>query len=82
MFSSIFAGIANFTDPAIWLWLAGGTILGLVLGLIPGVGSLIGMALFLPFTFRLEPLQAMPFLVAMSAVGFTGSVCRGMPPTW
>ena len=83
MFSSIFAGIANFADPAIWLWLMGGTILGLVLGLIPGVGSLIGMALFLPFTFRLDPLQAMPFLVAMSAVGFTGgsitAVLLGVP---
>lgn len=83
MFESILTGILNFTDPAIWVWIAGGTLLGLTLGLIPGVGSLIGMALFLPFTFKLDPLQAMPFLAALSAVGFTGgsitAVLLGVP---
>ncbi|MDP6175593.1 MAG: tripartite tricarboxylate transporter permease, partial [Rhodospirillales bacterium] len=50
----------------------GGVIWGLVFGLIPGVGSLTGMALFLPFVFKLDFMEAMPLLVALSAVGFNG----------
>jgi len=50
---------------------------------LPGLGMLMAMALFLPFVFKLEVLQAMPLLVALSAVGFTGgcitSILIGIP---
>ena len=60
------------------------TLLGLILGIIPGLGSLIGMALFLPFTLQAGiSCQAMPFMVALSAVGFTGgsitAILLGVP---
>lgn len=83
MLESIFTGLGYLLDPAIWIWIISGTLLGLVLGLIPGLGSLIGMALFLPFTFKLDIMQAMPFMIALSAVGFTGgsitAVLLGVP---
>lgn len=83
MLESILTGLGYLLEPATWGWILGGTLLGLVLGLIPGLGSLIGMALFLPFTFKLDVMQAMPFMVALSAVGFTGgsvtAVLLGVP---
>ncbi|MFH1488705.1 MAG: tripartite tricarboxylate transporter permease [Pseudomonadota bacterium] len=72
MLESLSQALGNFTDPWIWVWIVGGVLWGLVFGLIPGVGSLTAMALFLPFVFKLEVLQAMPLMVALSAVGFNG----------
>lgn len=83
MIENILSGFAMLADPSLWPWILGGTLLGLVLGLIPGTGSLMGMALFLPFTFKLEITEALPFIVALSAVGFTGgsitAVLIGVP---
>ena len=83
MFENILSGFAMLADPSLWPWILGGTLLGLVLGLIPGTGSLMGMALFLPFVFKLEITEALPFIVALSAVGFTGgsitAVLIGVP---
>ena len=72
MLESLALALSYFGDLWIWVWILGGVIWGLVFGLIPGVGSLTGMALFLPFVFKLEVMEAMPLLVALSAVGFNG----------
>ena len=32
-----------------------GVIIGLVLGVIPGLGGLVGLSLLLPFTFNMDP---------------------------
>jgi len=72
MLENLTLALSNFGDIWIWVWILGGVIWGLVFGLIPGVGSLTGMALFLPFVFKLEVMEAMPLLVALSAVGFNG----------
>lgn len=68
--------LQNLANPGLLLWMFGGVIVGLIFGLIPGIGSLTAIALFFPFVFRLLPEQALPFIVAVAAVGFTGgSVC-------
>ena len=72
MLESLAQAMAHLADPWIWVWIVGGVLWGLVFGLIPGVGSLTAMALFLPFVFKLDVLQAMPLMVALSAVGFNG----------
>jgi TctA family transporter len=36
-----------------------GVIMGLVLGILPGIGGLAGTALLLPFTFNMDPYAAM-----------------------
>ena len=83
MLEHIFAGLALFADVHIWLWILLGVLVALILGLIPGLGSLMGMALFLPFAFHLDVLEALPCMVALSAVGFTGgsitAVLMGVP---
>jgi len=72
MIENLAQALSNFADIQIWLWIVVGTIWGLVFGLIPGVGSLTGMALFLPFAFKLQPMEALPLMTALAAVGFTG----------
>ena len=72
MLENLAQAMVHLADPWIWVWIVGGVLWGLVFGLIPGVGSLTAMALFLPFVFKLEVLQAMPMMVALSAVGFNG----------
>ncbi len=42
-------------DPLRLTYLIGGVLIGLALGVIPGLGGIVGMALLLPFTFDLDP---------------------------
>ncbi len=52
--------------------LFGGCIMGLVLGILPGIGGLAGTALLLPFTFGLDPVAAMALLLGLGATTATG----------
>ena len=63
MLTNLAQAMVHLADPWIWVWTLGGVLWGIVFGLIPGVGSLTAMALFLPFVFKLEVLQAMPMMV-------------------
>ncbi len=45
-----------------------GVFLGLVIGAIPGIGGVVGLALLLPFTMKLEPAAALPLLIGLLAV--------------
>ncbi|MFN4282601.1 MAG: tripartite tricarboxylate transporter permease [Alphaproteobacteria bacterium] len=62
-----------------------GVMMGLVLGIIPGIGGLVGMALLLPFTFDMDPYAAFAMLLGMSAVTSTSdtipAVLFGVPGT-
>ena len=49
-----------------------GVIVGVIGGIIPGISSLLTMALVLPFVFAMLPEHALPLMVAISAVGYTG----------
>jgi putative tricarboxylic transport membrane protein len=52
-----------------------GTVIGLVIGAIPGLTATMGMALLSPFTFFVEPLIGIPFLIGLYKGGtFGGSV--------
>ncbi len=62
-----------------------GVLIGLTLGIIPGIGGLVGMAILLPFTFNMDPYTAFAFLLGMGAVTTTGdtipAVLFGVPGT-
>ncbi|MEX0624878.1 tripartite tricarboxylate transporter permease [Saccharospirillum sp.] len=62
-----------------------GVLIGSLLSVIPGVGGLMGMALLLPFTFSMSPVEAMAFLVAAMAVMSTAdsipAILFGVPGT-
>ncbi len=67
--------LQNFGDLWFLLFLTLGVMTGLIFGIIPGVGSMLAMALFLPFAFTMPPVYALPFMeaVVVSAV-FAGSI--------
>ncbi|MBI4186097.1 MAG: tripartite tricarboxylate transporter permease [Chloroflexi bacterium] len=52
-----------------------GSIVGLIIGVLPGIGMVLGMALFLPFVFVMRPEDALTFLVALGSTAVTaGSI--------
>ena len=65
------------------LMLGIGVIMGLVLGIIPGIGGLAGTALLLPFTFSMDPIAAMALLLGLGSTTSTGdpipAVLFGVP---
>ncbi len=73
------------SDPTRLLFVALGTLLGLVIGLIPGIGGLVGLALLLPFTFSMDAYTALAFLVGVQSVTTTSdtipAVLFGVPGT-
>jgi putative tricarboxylic transport membrane protein len=67
-----------------------GVAIGFVVGILPGLGGPVTLALMLPFTFGMEPVQAFAFLLGMlvvtSTTGDITSVLFGIPgsssPRW
>ena len=47
--------------------------IGLILGILPGVGGKVGLAILIPFCFGMSPEMAFAFLLGMHAVVHTGS---------
>jgi TctA family transporter len=75
----------NLTDPLRLAFLALGVMFGLMLGVIPGLGGLVGLSLLLPFTFNMDPYTALAFLMGLNAVVVTSdtipAVLFGVPGT-
>jgi len=67
------------------IYLSAGVLIGLVLGILPGVGGVAGMALLLPFTYGMDSYSAFAFLLGLGAVTSTGdtipAVLFGVPGT-
>lgn len=66
-------------------YLFAGVVIGLALGVIPGLGGIVGMALLLPFTFDMDSYSAFAFLLGMGSVTTTSdtipAVLFGVPGT-
>ena len=64
-------------------FLAGGVLLGLVIGVLPGLGGIAGLSLLLPFTYGLNPIAGLALMVGVIAVIPTSdtftSVLMGIP---
>src|SRR6478736_5153269 len=73
-FMATSAGKAFVTlmEPHRLMFLAMGCIMGLVLGIIPGIGGLTGTAMLLPFTFNMDPYSAFAMLLGLGATTATG----------
>lgn len=83
MLDSAARALLIILDPVRMLYLSGGVLLGLCIGILPGIGGLTGFALLLPFTFTMEPFTAYAMLMGMMAVNNTSdtipSVLLGVP---
>src|SRR5436309_12746148 len=70
-------------DPVRLMYLAAGCIMGLVLGIVPGIGGLAGTAMLLPFTFNMDPYTAFALLLGLGSTTATGdpipAVLFGVP---
>ena len=62
-----------------------GVVIGIYFGAVPGLSGLVGMAILLPFTFKMDPVSAIAFLLGMFAVTTTSdtlaSILLGIPGT-
>jgi putative tricarboxylic transport membrane protein len=81
--NELFAGLALVLQPETLLLMVVGSAIGLAVGLLPGLGGPVALALMLPFTFGMEPVQVFAILLAMhatcSTAGDVTSVLFGIP---
>src|SRR5690625_2261516 len=73
LFSNLLQGIASVLSPTTALMLLVGVVAGMLVGVIPGLGPSAGLAILLPLTFGLEPLNAIVMLAAVYYGAFYGS---------
>jgi TctA family transporter len=84
-FMAAAAGKAFVTlmEPQRLMYLMAGCMMGLILGIVPGIGGLAGTAMLLPFTFGMDPYSAFALLLGLGATTATGdpipAVLFGVP---
>ncbi|HVZ00638.1 MAG TPA: tripartite tricarboxylate transporter permease [Dongiaceae bacterium] len=65
------------------LYLLGGVAVGMVVGVLPGMGGVAGMAMLLPFVYGMEKESALALMIGMLATTATGdtfpSILMGIP---
>ncbi|MDL4915103.1 MAG: tripartite tricarboxylate transporter permease [Enterobacterales bacterium endosymbiont of Blomia tropicalis] len=65
------------------VFVVAGVLVGIAIGLVPGVGGLTGFALLVPFTYTMDPIAALGMLLGMHSVTATsdvlGAVLLGVP---
>jgi len=83
MLQTFFGSLMEVLQPETLLLMIAGIAIGFVVGILPGLGGSVTLALMLPFTFLMEPVQAFAFLLGMYVVtattGDITSVLFGVP---
>lgn len=71
LIDSTISALAIVFDPERFAIICLGVFLGLIIGVLPGIGGLAGMALLISFTYAMDPHTALAFLIGMWAVTAT-----------
>ncbi len=71
-FSIILAGFSDAFTLFNLAFVLFGVVLGQFVGAVPGIGPIMAMAIAIPFTFGLDPLPAIAFLVGVNKGGLVG----------
>ncbi|MFP5336750.1 MAG: tripartite tricarboxylate transporter permease [Actinomycetes bacterium] len=83
MLDTFFSSLLGIFEPTTLLTMLAGIAIGFAVGILPGLGGSVSLALMLPFTFYMEPVQAFAFLLGMYVVtattGDITSVLFGVP---
>lgn len=83
MLQSAGEALALIFQPERMMYLGLGALLGIILGIIPGIGGLTGTALLIPFTYAMDPFTAFAFLLGLASTTGTGdpipAVLFGVP---
>ncbi|GGE63459.1 tripartite tricarboxylate transporter permease [Nesterenkonia cremea] len=69
-------GLEAIADPLVLLLIVCGVSIGIVVGALPGISATVGVAILLPFTFALEPIQGTMLLLGI----YGGAVYAGSIP--
>lgn len=72
MFDLLATGMSIVLNPTTFIMLAGGTILGVIFGAMPGVSASMAVALALPFAYSMKPVISIAFLVSVYCASITG----------
>ena len=72
MFDLLVTGFSIVFAPATFLFIVGGTIIGVIFGAMPGVSASMAVALALPFAYAMKPIVAIAFLVSVYCASITG----------
>ena len=75
--SGIMLGLGALMQPLALIGLLGGTVVGLIVGSLPGLNDSITMAVLIPVTFGMEPEMAIGLLVGI----YCASACGGSVPS-
>jgi TctA family transporter len=80
---ALIGGLNEVLTPQSMLMMLIGIVLGFVVGILPGLGGAVTLALLLPFTFSMDPVPAFALLLGMYVVASTAgditSVLFGVP---
>lgn len=69
------AGAEAVLDPSVLILTVLGILLGVVIGAMPGLSATVGIAVFLPFTFTLDPLPGLVLLLGIyNGACYAGSI--------
>ena len=75
MLDNLILGLIAALQVKQFAFMALGTVIGLWVGVLPGLGGPVAMAVLIPFTFSMDPLSALLMLASISVgAAFGGSV--------
>ena len=72
-FDLYFAGLHYFSNPLMYVTAFMGVLVGIIFGSLPGLTATMTIAVFIPFTFGLDPVISFAFLLGL----YSGSVYGG-----
>lgn len=85
MLDAFFQGFDLLLRWDIYLYIAAGLTVGIFVGAMPGLTTVLAMAVLLPISFKLEPMLGIPFLVGVYKGGIYGgsitAILIGIPGT-
>ena len=83
MVESLLSALAEITSGQHLLYLFAGVAMGLVVGIFPGLGGIVGLSLLLPFLYGMDSTSALSMLIGLVAIIPTSdtftSVLMGIP---
>jgi putative tricarboxylic transport membrane protein len=79
----LIGGLSLLSSPVVWIYVLFGTVLGVIVGALPGIGTTLTYGLVLPFTFAMDPVNAIAFLLSISVGNQYGNsipaILMGLP---
>jgi TctA family transporter len=83
MLDAMMTALSHFTQPQHLMYLLLGVGMGMIVGILPGLGGIVGLSLLLPFIYGMDQISALAMLIGLVAVIPTSdtftSVLMGIP---